>query len=747
MDTPLKKNSLKNKNLCLLAKQNPSLAQKLAHYEIREAQIKVCRTAKERNLQVQHNPPFYIHSPQGPKKEAQQWFEALSLKNNDVIFIFGIGVGYHYKTLQPWLNESPNRYVLFIEPDLNVLSLLFETKLGTTLLEDKQVEIYTFPENEIDQTAFIQKLIGENILNSFIFCALDSYEREYSDLFSFIQHHISFERAEQRIYAEEMSKFGFAFFNNFYRNLFQLPSAYNGSALFGQFKNIPAIICGAGPSLLQAIPLLKKLKDQAILFGPGSAMNILNAHDILPHFGVHIDPTSETYHRVITQRAYEIPFFYRNRIYYEALQAIHGPHLFLHGIGLYNIAKWFEKQLGIPTDIIGEGYNVVNATIEIAHKLGCNPIIIVGLDHSFSEEHYATGIEKHPLFPSLRIEDKPHMGLPIGLKDVRGHPVKSYWPWIIEAHWCDHFHRTHPSVNMINATNGGIGLFSIPTQSLEEVSKQYLTSNLDLDNKIHQEIQKAGSIKTSTNEITKALHIFYESLGRCKQICEHRLEENKSEQDQEALKKNLVDEIGFIFFLQQFDEFYNKMSQRERRNLFREESEIKKIEMDKEIEYKKIVFLLQALKINIKMIENTWEENERQIQTKEETIHFENKVNLEPLERKTFFYQSGTPYSQQTYVKNLKEGLHIYYYPDGTLKSLINYRGDKLEGEVKLFYPNGHLKQLLHFVDGKREGIESSWYKNGQLFTEIEYVQNKPLKARCWTMDGKLIKSLSLNQR
>ena len=50
------------------------------------------------------------------------------------------------------------------------------------------------------------------------------------------------------------------FLSNFYLNLYYLPDSKKGNDLYGKFQGIPAIICGAGPSLQKNIHLLKELK-------------------------------------------------------------------------------------------------------------------------------------------------------------------------------------------------------------------------------------------------------------------------------------------------------------------------------------------------------------------------------------------------------------------------------------------------------------------------------------------------------
>lgn len=736
-------------NLELLAMQNPVLAKKLEKHSIDPLHIQICQTANEINLQILQPSPFYVHAETGPRQEAKQWFESLSLSNTDVLFIFGIGLGYFYEPLQIWLKANQNRCLVFLEPDLDILHLLLQTELGTNILKDPQVDIFYFPEGENEQTAFIQDIVGDHILKSYQFSSLPSYQREYEKIFHYLQQHIAFEEAEQRIGPHELSQFGFQFFNNYYRNLFQIPSAYNGHALFGKFKKMPAIICGAGSSLLKSIPLLKQLESRALLFGPGSAMNILNAHDIWPHFGINIDPTAETYHRIATDRAYEIPFFYRNRVYYEALEAIHGPHLLLQGTGLYPVVDWFDEQLNLPSDNINEGYNIIHTALETAYRLGCDPIIFVGVDNSFTERHYATGIEKHPLFPSNNLDDKPHMGKPITLKDTKGQIVQSYWPWIIQAHWCDYFHRSHPEVTLINASEGGIGLFSIPNQSLESVADQYLQHNYDFQELINQQIHSAGLLPVDRKKIKDCIYTFGQSLKVCEGLCQQLYDEAKNGNEKEAtsksLKASLGQEIGFNYLLTTFNDFYLKYTQRNRRNLERFTPEKSKELLHKILEENRFLFLLQTIKINLQIIDIAIREEEDReqlqgLQQQSQSIKLPNKADIE--KGKAFYYPSGALYSLQFYVDGLKDGKHLYYYADGNLKTMIEYKKGQLDGEVVLYYPSGKIKHIYHFRKGQRHGLEKSWFENGQLFTEIEYEENKPVSASCWYKDGTLGKKI-----
>lgn len=637
---------------------------------------------------------------QDGKEEAQNWFKDLKLDSCDVLYVYGIGSGYLYEALLPWLKADFNRFAVFLEDDPKRLHAFLGMPEAASLLEDPQAEIIDLFDAQNIPSA-IRLLTQDHILRSYAVTVLPSDAIQRLASFSMIKDLIEFESAEQNIRNQELAQFGVNFFNNFYRNLFQLPGSYCGDAMAGKFKDIPAVICGAGPSLEGDIPLLKTLGKKALLFAPGSSLNILTLHGVWPHFGVNIDPTAETFHRQIMSRGFETPIFYRNRIYHEALTAIHGPRLFLSGAVFYRVTEWFEKQLGLPSLAFEGGYNVVHAALEIARFLGCNPIIFAGVDLCFEEgKHYSSGVERHPLFPETT-EKKGHLGPPITVKNQKGEKVQSYWPWIAEAQWTDLYARNHPELKIVNASQG-IPLFSIPGMPLEEVAGLYCTHFYDLEAQIHQTLQEAGRVPSSPRLIEESLRLFYQSLKGCEALL----------QAGKIMEEELRREIGFIYLLEQFDEFFLKFIAKDLRNVKRiSHPEQRKGRYD-QLQQERVRFVLQTARINLKIIEIVLDE--------QKTIKR--------------YYASGTLYSEE------KEGTRLYYYEDGTLKTELHYKEGLLDGRVRLFYPSGQCKRELFFSQGQRQGVERSWYENGQLFTEVEYDQNVAGRAHCWFPDGRLAK-------
>ncbi len=308
-----------------------------------------------------------------------------------------------------------------------------------------------------------------------------------------------------------------------------------------------------------------------MFFAGGSALNVLNAAGINPHFGLGVHPNPEQNHRLLTNHAFHLPYFYRSRLSHNALKMIQGPKLYIPGTNSL-LANWFEEQLGMQTYKINEGHNAVNFCTEIACRLGCNPIIYVGMDLAFNVSEqiqtYAKGIDTHPLWmdSSRPYQVDPNQKAVIS-QDIFHQPIHTKWDWIHEANWLGLFAKRHPQLTIINATEGGLGFPPVPNLPLAQVIDKYLTHADDIANFIHAEIQESANAATQL-EITRCLQKMQQSLSRCISICEEIITK-KSKQllsnfNSEKLKfydpatilleSDLQEEIAYRHFLEVFED-------------------------------------------------------------------------------------------------------------------------------------------------------------------------------------------------
>lgn len=719
---------------------------------------------------------YYIHSQEDAEVEGQQWLDHLDLSQTRVLIVYGLGLGYYFSAALVWLAQNPHHKLIFLEDDGSVFHQFLTLDIATSLLEHPQVEIH-FIHPFIREETTLKKLGQQIMYRRTDFASLYFYEKHHPKVASQLIYKILFYKNLIERYFDEYLTAGDHYFRNFYRNNPYLPAASRMSGLYGKFKDIPAIICGAGPSLKKNVHLLKGLENKALIFAGGSGMNAVNANNLLPHFGIGIDPFPAQFTRLIMNTAYEVPFIYGNRLNHEAFDVIHGPKLYLNSSTGYQVADWFEKEFHIEDPKIEEGCNVVNLCCSIAKWMGCNPIIIIGTDLAYTEGgSYAPGIKNHAIHDPKQDMITKNPGEEVLLReDIYGKPIFTLWKWVSEAFWYTLFQEKNPGTKIINATEGGIGMESIPNMPLQVAIDQYLTKDYDLIGLLHAEIQKNRMPPQVTKEkIWEYTDSLENSLVSCLAQIEGfaKMNENQSGEtpfDWKPLDRALEKELAYTVVLKNLKDRFSEFSEETEAGTpkhIREESSYRRKKFDLQLNY-----LRQAVRVNLTYIEearflNEWESHVSPIEQEESvaieeppknlenySVHYSNEgkvLSLVPrsegeLHGKAFFYYAeGTRYSIQNFQNGLKEGLQKYFYPDGIIKSLIHYKNDLLDGSVKLYYPSGHLQREIQFKEGKRHGMDRFYFKNGNLNIEAFYEDDLPIGvARVWYSNGHMQKEIT----
>src|SRR5262245_12990747 len=125
------------KNVSHWAPVCPREAASLPKLEVKG--IALCQTGDgEWNIKVEGKDEYY-HAPGKALEEAKNWFQSLDLYGIGTLFVYGIGLGYYYLAAKEWLAKEKNRSLIFLEDDLRVIHLLFQTETGSEMLLQNQV--------------------------------------------------------------------------------------------------------------------------------------------------------------------------------------------------------------------------------------------------------------------------------------------------------------------------------------------------------------------------------------------------------------------------------------------------------------------------------------------------------------------------------------------------------------------------------------------------------------------------------
>lgn len=592
---------------------------------VEDSSLQPCLTAKgEENLKRGDGEHvYYYHSNEGALDDAKEWFAKLNLNHADILFVYGVGLGYDYEAIRPWLKKKRNRRLIFLEDDLAVIRKLFESERGSRLISDPQVELHFF--NSLDDTQTALTELYWNFLSTRItISALRSYAQHKEERYHLLKHKLYYDATLRHALLDEYLAFGLGFFRNFYPNLAFLPGSYLGHQLAGSFKDVPAIICGAGPSLSKQLESLKDLKDRALILAGGSAMNVLNSHEIDPHFGAGIDPNFEQYNRLLSAKGYHLPYFFRNRMFHDALKLLKGPRLYIPGSGGYDVAKWFEEKLEIPHPIeeLDEGYNVVNFCISIAKMLGCNPIICIGLDLAYTDMAlYSSGVLEDSRVTSEEILNTDDLDTSAILRtDIYGKPTYTLWKWIAEAAWITKFSKDNPKINVINATEGGIGFEHVPNIPFKEVIEKQLKKRFNLEERIEREIAKTALTHVTIEKVEDAKQELKESLSRCIEQLQVLAEETlkviqviKITKQVPAVVESglavlseleLSEEVGYSAILEVFNIVYSQALNSELRKIQNSRAlDWRKLLKRQQLNLKRYSFLVQVAQSNLLLID------------------------------------------------------------------------------------------------------------------------------------------------
>lgn len=748
------------KNLELWGRSHPKEALLMPYIDTEG--LDFCTTTKgELNLCCQREgrtETFY--SQEGALDEAKDWFSTIDSAHAGVLYIYGIGLGYYYKAAAEWLHADKRRVIVFLEDDLRVLSKFLECEMAEELLQDLQVHLFYLKDASAKKEV-LDSLYWNVALAKAQATALRYYKQSKSETYIALCHEIAYGSELKKSLVEEYLEYGRGYFMNCYRNLMYLADSYIGSKLYGQFKNYPAIICGAGPSLEKNMHLLKQLKDRALIFAGGSAINILNSASIQPHLCAAIDPNEAQNVRLHHAHIYEVPFFYRNRLGHSAFKTIHGPRLFLTGSGGYDVSAFFESRLNLERDDLDEGRNVVNFSMEIAKKLGCNPIIFVGCDLAFTDSKtYSGGVVFDPNVEQKTLDEYASFET-TGLlrKDINGEPIYTLWKWVSESEWIGEWAQQHPNLQLYNCTEGGLGFPNVENIPLKDAAERFMQQQFDISGYLHCAIQNSFTASITQEQVVGALEELKDSLNRCRENLHTLRDEtlNVNEKlkngplEQPIVQSGLAalaeielsEESGYRSILSIFNDVYTALLRSDLQQIKHGQgSEEQKQIARNNLVLSRLKFLDDVAKVNTDIMDFAFETyardsapasdapideiaNAYKAETLEAPLLQWKKQNEEEQETIRLYYDSGELKGETNFNGNLLHGSSIFFNEDGKILAKTFFIEGKPDGECLFYYYSGASYSKQFYSNGLLEGEQIYYYENGQVKTILNYHQGQ----------------------
>lgn len=471
-------------------------------------------------------------------KPFSRWLSTQNLEEIEVLYIVGL-IGFALPLeVENWLKQKKERALLFIEKEIGACAVFPYPEL----FDHPQIHLHYAQEDPIEELAqtFPVDRLAIYVPKGKTFDALTLQRRSaaFSALYSDV------------LYSHILVK-------NVLTNYQRLPYCFAANRWAGAFKNIPAIICGAGPSLEKTIPFLRKAQDKALLIAGGSSITILTQNGIQPHLAIALDPNREEYERLKQCSYFEGPFLFAPRLHRDVFATVGGPFGFLQTDTGGQVESWLEQTFGFTEEPIGpdlgsEAFSVTTLAAGYAYALGCNPIIFTGVDLAYTGgKRYAKGVEAE----ATCREDPRALEKVLLRPDIEGNQVETLLKWVMESDAISTFAKSHPETRFLNATEGGLGFTEIENISLQRALALYAPLSRDLTGLIHQWVQ-LSPLPIDEGKFPEIFAQLETSLAHCDQLCKQitRELEIKAESGKITLwQTDLAEESAYTCFLDGID--------------------------------------------------------------------------------------------------------------------------------------------------------------------------------------------------
>ncbi|MFX4261968.1 motility associated factor glycosyltransferase family protein [Pelotomaculum propionicicum] len=415
-------------------------------------------TEKERSV--------YLGSRYNTGRDIQLFLDSTGdIGSEDVIIIFGLACGEHLYELSKKLGDK-NKVVVF-EPDYNIINLFQNLEIAKSIINDGRFIIYNFKKEQVLETIFCRH-ISDYQLSGIIFSYYANYDQVYPDHFlDFISQfkdflrHLSINRNTNLVFSK-------MWFDSFLRNIRIMSTSIPVDELKDKYRNKPAIIVSAGPSLKKNIHLLKEAQDKFIIIAGGRTLKTLIDIGVKPHFVCVVDPGEINMRLLGENLDCSTPLVFYEGSNPDVAEKYKGPKI-------YFTANYFAGDFIQTTKVrLNLGGSVAHTSFGLAMHLGCDKVLFIGQDFAFPDD------KMHAENVLAKNEDNKIDGKRVlYVDDIYGNKVKTDIVFDMFRKTMENLIRMHPGRQYINSTEGGADIRGTTVMPLAEALAKYSGSGIE----------------------------------------------------------------------------------------------------------------------------------------------------------------------------------------------------------------------------------------------------------------------------
>ncbi len=421
---------------------------------------------------------LWLNSVYNPEAEAERWADKLLERNLEAqtLILCGGGFLYHLKAI-----AKRRRFAKIVcyEPDPVILRTVLEE---VDLEELREVDFLWIGGRDQQQNTrltseYLTALILEMTLE-----VVPPYAELYGTEISAFREKLAELVRFNRCNLATMNLFSEQWLENYIQNLRHLSSSPGFRHFFQQFKGIPGIIVSAGPSLEKNLHLLKDLRERAVIICAGTTLQAMAKQGIFPHFLALIDGgilNKTIFGQIAPDFMKQIHLIYNGRVNWEFLNNYPGAKIYAK-LDAETFSDYVSLRMqNYDFGMIKSGFSVSHTALDLADKLGCDPIIFIGQDLAY------TGDKRYANSDNQKVDRER---LPRGFfitKDQYGQDIVTNrefdnFRMLFETQIAENFRNK----NIINATEGGLNIQGMVNRKLQDVIAKYCQVERGISQKI-----------------------------------------------------------------------------------------------------------------------------------------------------------------------------------------------------------------------------------------------------------------------
>lgn len=395
------------------------------------------------------NKNYLLYSKYNPTRDSQAFAEESYDENVENYLVYGLGLGYHINELEDLIiTNSKDYHIYIIECNKDILKLAMDNINLTRILSNENIT-FIMMENEKKSYDKLNKILSiDNIKIAIHRSSLNIIPGEFIELKYLLEEFVMKQNTVDT-YANILD-------NNFKYNIENFDSGVD--TLFNKFTNKPLYLVAAGPSLDKNIHELAKVKDKGIILSVGRAVRSLLATGIVPDYIIITDPSDYLYDMQLKGLDIDVPIIALSTCDKDVLLNYEGKRYIALQYGYPSAEKYAEDN---NYSLVETGGSVATTGLDVAIRMGCNPIIFVGQDLGFTDKktHSKETFSKN-VIDSYSLRD---------VEDVYGNTIQTSKNLYIYLRWIQNRIAEEKDIEFIDATEGGARIKGTKIMNLSDV--------------------------------------------------------------------------------------------------------------------------------------------------------------------------------------------------------------------------------------------------------------------------------------